>query len=117
MAWKVNRGARIGVISGLRGLANRSWTVINARRSREKSNAIKRRYTQLTNYPPWIVIASLCQSLRPNPRVSPAAGFAFRQFVSRKRRSLFLTHISRSNSLQAVFRPSNHPRLLYVSRS
>lgn len=71
----------------------RSWTVINARYTREKSKAIKRRYALLTNYPPWIVIASLCQSLWLAP-VSPA-GFAFR-YLFHENALLFWTDISRS---------------------
>lgn len=63
-------------------VAYRSWLVINERRAREKSKAIKPRCALLTNYPPRIVIASLCQS----PWASLARSICIPTFVLQKPR-------------------------------
>jgi len=69
----------------------RSWLVINERRAREKSKAIKPHCALLTNYPPWIVIASLCQS--PSELHPFTRSICIPTFVLRKPRCLFLTRV------------------------
>lgn len=70
-------------------VAYRSWLVINERRARKKSKAIKPRCALLTNYPPRIVIASLCQP----PRASLARSICIPTFVLQKPYCLFLTRV------------------------
>lgn len=103
--WKIKSRACIGgyataklVVSHCRDLTARSrwryrsWLVINERRAREKSKAIKPHCALLTNYPPWIVIASLCQS--PSELHPLTRSICIPTFVLRKPRCLFLTGVS-----------------------
>jgi len=79
---RATRSGEISCIAAISPLAvvYRSRLVINERRAREKSKAIKPRRALLTNYSPTIVIASLCQS----PRASLARSICIPVFAPRK---------------------------------